>query len=384
VVNATSLSGTFATVNASGSVPTALNPQVSYTNTSANLVLTGATTTTTTPPPVTPPPVRVAPVDGSLYGNLMRSVNLSGQQALSSILNVSPALIGADCGQQPLMQNVTASSCHSGAWAQYSGSSLSLDGSNGLNSTGFGLLGGADYAVGDALHLGVEAGVGRINDNDSSGGNGRVDNAHAGLYAYANAGPLVLSATVDGMHSSYRVNRATGIGAANATPDGNTVSAALQAAWPLQLSAWQLTPQAGALYQRQQLGGFSESIGGTNPLAPDFAVTGARSSYIVLQPYADVSITRAFQAQGVTYLPQFSVGYRYNTRNAAPPTVQVTAQDGTLFTLPGATSGRGMATADARITAEAGAMWNLYVDYQGLFASRLHDNALSVGFTKRF
>jgi len=86
----------------------------------------------------------------------------------------------------------------------------------------------------------------------------------------------------------------------------------------------------------------------------------------------------------VTYVPEVSVGYRYDTHNAATPIVQVTAQDGTVFDLPGATQGRGMGTASARITAEAGASWSLYMDYQGFFGSRLHDNALSFGFTKHF
>jgi hypothetical protein len=38
----------------------------------------------------------------------------------------------------------------------------------------------------------------------------------------------------------------------------------------------------------------------------------------------------------------------------------------------------------ARITAEAGVSWNLYLDYQGLFANRLQDNALTLGFVKHF
>jgi len=103
-----------------------------------------------------------------------------------------------------------------------------------------------------------------------------------------------------------------------------------------------------------------------------------------LQPYAVMAIEHSFAAHGVTYVPQVSLGYRYDTRNTATPIVQVATQDGTTFALPGAAQGRGLGTADARITAEAGASWSLYADYQGLFAGRLHDNALSLGFTKHF
>jgi fibronectin-binding autotransporter adhesin len=373
LVKANALSGTFSTVN--GTMPASFTDTLSYTGTSVELALAQPTTTTTPPPP--PPVVRVAPLDGALYGNVMYAVNVTQQQTLTSVLNV--ALTPCDA-QTPSMQNVTT--CANGTWAQFTGGNLSLNGSSGLNSTGFGVLGGVDHAIGTA-HLGVEGGANQLNGNDTVGGNGRVESVHLGIYADANAGPLVLSGTLDGEHSDYHIQRATGIGAATSTPDGNTLSAALQMAWPLQLNAWDVTPKLGMLYQHQQLDSFGESIASTNELAADFPVTGSRSTYTSLQPYLAAAMQRSFMAQGVTYLPQLSLGYRYDARNSSP-VVNVTTQDGTLFALPADQQGRGMATVGARISAQAGASWNVYMDYEGLFASRLHDNALSVGFTKHF
>jgi len=131
------------------------------------------------------------------------------------------------------------------------------------------------------------------------------------------------------------------------------------------------------------LDSFSEHITSTQALTTAFPVSGQRGTYNTLQPYVLATAQGSFVMQGVTYVPQLSVGYRYDTRNASP-SVNVTAVDGTLFELPGDAQGRGMATVGARITAQAGASWNLYVDYEGLFANHLHDNALSVGFTKHF
>jgi outer membrane autotransporter protein len=207
---------------------------------------------------------------------------------------------------------------------------------------------------------------------------------HGGVYAFANAGPVVLSAMVDQAHSSYHVYRQTGVGHGIADPDGNTTAAALQAAWPLTAAQWQITPAVGALYQHQSLGAFGETVPSTSPLAYAFAVQGSHSTYNTMQPYAKVSFTHAFVAQGVSYVPQFEVGYRYDTRSGNAPVVQETAQDGTVFAMPGDNLGRGMATVGARITAQAGKSWNLYLDYQGQFSGRLSDNALSVGFTKEF
>ena len=369
LLQAGSLSGTFGTVN--GTVPGLVNSQISYSATDADLVLTQRS---------------VMPLDSSLYGDLMRNVDLAGQQDMGSVLDIALTSHDTPCDADhaPSMQNVTASCGSGGAWAQYTGSNISLGGSDGSSSTAFGLLGGADYAVGDVVHLGLQAGVGQVNGNDKMGGNGRVYNVHGGFYGYADAGPIVLSADVNAMHSDYRFNRASGIGTATSAPDGNMLSAGLQAAWPLQLAQWQLTPKLGALYQRQTLDGFSETLNSTNPQAASFPVDGTTSRYTDLQPYALLAIEHSFVAHGVTYVPEVSVGYRYDTHNAATPVVQVTAQDGTTFDLPGSAQGRGLGTASARITAEAGASWSLYADYQGFFGSRLHDNALSFGFTKHF
>jgi fibronectin-binding autotransporter adhesin len=369
LVQAGSLSGTFGTVN--GTVPGPVQSQISYGPTEADLVLTQQS---------------VMPLDSSLYGNLMRSVDLAGQQDMGSVLDMALTSRDTQCDadRAPSMQNVTAACGGGGAWAQYTGANISIGGSDGSNSSAFGLLGGADYAVGDVVHLGLQAGVGQVNGNDTMGGNGRVENVHGGIYGYADAGPVVLSAVIDAMHSDYHFNRATGIGTATSTPSGNMLSAGLQAAWPLQLAQWQLTPKVGALFQRQTLDGFSETLNSTNPEAANFPVDGTSSRYIDLQPYALLAIEQSFVAHGVTYVPEVSLGYRYDTHNAAAPIVQVTAQDGTTFDLPGSAQGRGLGTASARITAEADATWSLYADYQGFFGSRLHDNALSFGFTRHF
>ncbi len=317
----------------------------------------------------------------------MRAVNIAGQQTLSTVLNSPLVNVNASCADgapAATAQNSLPQACQTRVWAQALGSNQSIGGSDGINSTSFGLLGGADRAVGESnAHLGIEAGVQRINGNDSLGGFGHTDSAHVGLYGFADVGPLVLSGTADFTHSNYRVNRPTGIGSAVADPDGNTGAAALQAAWPLQAGQWQITPKLGVLYQHQKLDGFDESVISTNPLAPAFAIDGTRSTYSTVQPYAAVALSSAFQIHDITYVPSFDLGYRYDTRGSTP-TVTAAAQDGTLFAMPGAVVGRGMTTVGARITAQASDSWSVFLNYQGLFADHLHDNAVTFGFTKRF
>ncbi|GGA40603.1 autotransporter-associated beta strand repeat-containing protein [Dyella nitratireducens] len=405
LVQAKAVSGSFTTVNASGSIPTALNPKVQDTATQVDLVLSTATTSPSPTPTPTPTPapaptptptptptpaptsgtqtVKVAPSDGSLYGNLMRSVTMAGEQNLRAVLDNGLPDIQNHCSAEKSTRGTSSSGCSGGLWMQYSGSSLAIDGTDGLHASGFSLLGGADHAFG-AIRAGVEAGLDRINANDPQRGNGSIDGEHAGVYALADVGPLILSATADAAHQHYRVDRYTGIGHAVAHPDGETTSAALQAAWPMHIALWQWTPKVGLLYQHQSLDGFTETQPDSNPLASAYAVDGAHSTYNTMLPYVAMTLSGVFHYRDVTYVPAFTAGYRYDTRDATAPTVNVAAADGTLFALSGARLGRGQATAGARITAEAGASWNVYVDYQGLFANHAHDQALSLGFTKYF
>jgi uncharacterized protein with beta-barrel porin domain len=133
-----------------------------------------------------------------------------------------------------------------------------------------------------------------MNANDASGGYGNINIVHASLYGLTSIGPLKLSANVDGAYDAYRVDRPTGIGHTVAEPDGHSVSGGLQAAWPMQFSAWQLIPKFGGLYQHQKIGSFTETLPGNNPLAPAFALIGEHSTHASLQPYLALSVKRNF------------------------------------------------------------------------------------------
>jgi fibronectin-binding autotransporter adhesin len=380
LVQAKTLDGRFASTHASGATPTALDATVSYTGTQARLAL--ATPTSPSQPTT---PVTVAPHDGALYGNLLRTAALENRQSLASVLDaaLSPPSSLCDEAAHAHARSASPSSCRRGLWLQYTGASVRIDGADGLRSSGFHLLGGTDGALGDVFHLGVEAGVDQLDVTDPRDGRGRMQDAHAGLYAFADVGPLVLSATADGMRGSHRMNRDTGIGQADAEPDSRTLSGGLQAAWPVGLAHGWLTPKLGVLYQRQTLDGFHEHLASSNPLAPAYAVTGARSRTTSLQPYAALAFTGAFDTRHVRYVPQLELGYYYDSRGDTPA-VHATAQDGTPFVVPAAAVGRGFGSVKASITAAAGPSWNLHLDYRGLFASHLHDNALTIGFTRHF
>jgi outer membrane autotransporter protein len=353
-------------------MPIFLNPELDYVGTQANLVLA---------------PTRITPSGGAIYGNLLRGANLASQQNLVSVLDAPLLASDASCGEGTHSYGPYFASrfCRPGLWVQTTGTNLSLDDphGHGLDASGFGLLGGADHEFGSA-RVGVEAGVSRTNANDRMSSHGNVQSVHAGLYGFINAGSLLLSATADAAYDAYQGDRQTGIGDASSKPNGNTFSTGIQAAWALQLAAWQLTPKLGMLYQHQRMDSFAETLGSGSPLTPAFTIKGARSRYATLQPYGALSIKHTFTYRGISFIPALNVGYRYDIHGATPPTVMVSAQDGTVFALPGVRLGRGLGTLDARITVNTSASWNLHLGYQGLFARHMHDSALVFGLVKHF
>jgi outer membrane autotransporter barrel domain len=365
LIKAASVDGTFADVSYSGAVPT--GQAVTYDANQVNLYLALAS---------------VAPLDASLFGNLMRAQNLAGQQVLDTTLDVSGQL--ATCNGAASSADGPARDCRSGAWAQYSGGGISLSGDERLNSSAFGVLAGYDIAVGDAFHIGVEGGYNRINGSDNPGGSGHVNSTHGGLYAFANAGPLVISGSVDQTHSRYAFQRQSGAGVEASRPGGSTTSAGVRVAWPVQAGNWTIAPSIGALYQHQSMDSFSESTSSTSALAAAFLVDGTRSHFDSLQPFARLRLGHDFEAAGVHYSAAWDLGYAYAARHDTTPSVDVITQDGSLFTVAGQPIGKGMATVGARISAQVGASWSAYAAYQGQFARHADNQALTLGLRKAF
>lgn len=360
LLQADAVSGRFDTVQVSGMPPAQLDQQILYTATGVDLALFD----------------KVRPDHGEMFANTLRAANVAGQRALGSVLDAAQ-----NCGDVSPV-GTSQPSCRGDVWVQATGSSLSLDGSEGMNASAFGLLGGVARKW-DSVSIGIEAGTDRINGSDAYGGHGSVQRAHAGFYASVDTGPLVWSAVADGAHDDYRFTRATGVGFGISNPSGNNWSAGLQAAWPLRTATWQLAPRAGLLYQHQSLGGFNERVLSTDPLASAFALDASSNAHTSLQPYLAFAATHGFQVGGVDYAITFDLGYRHDLRSPAP-TFDVSTQDSTQFALRGVASGRNQGSAGVRLMGKSGASWDAFLDYHGLFAGSLHDNALSFGFTRHF
>ncbi len=130
-------------------------------------------------------PLQVVPPDGAIYANRMRLVNRSTQRDMIAVLDTG--LLAPECDEEDRSSMV--STCQSRVWARATGGNVALGDGHDTNSTGFGLLAGADRAIGESMvPLGVEAGASRLNVNDLLSGHGLSDLAHVGLYGIAPLG----------------------------------------------------------------------------------------------------------------------------------------------------------------------------------------------------
>lgn len=313
----------------------------------------------------------------------MRTVTVDNQRRMSNVLDMALAASDQGCAATGGMDRRASaeSRCDDRAWVRVSGPSLSLGGPHGLDTRGVSLMTGVDAAISDGIHLGVEAGAGKLDQQD---GRNEVRNMHVGAYGFTSISTGVLSGTVDVLHSRYQFYRETGIGTAYAAPSGQTWSAGLQMAWPTALQHGYLAPKVGLLYQHQQMDGFQEQVNGTNPLASAFGITGAQTTANSLQPYASLAWSGQYSRGTVIWMPQLEAGYRYEARSHANPAANLMAQDGTAFHTPGTDTRRGMATLHAHISALLTHQWGVSLGYEGLFAHHLHDDTVSLEVTKHF
>ena len=120
-------------------------------------------------------------------------------------------------------------------------------------------------------------------------------------------------------------------------------------------------------------------------MAQDKTLMSHISPLLATQPLLGLSpLSAKLGSHGVyLYVPSIDVGYQYAMRSTAS-SITVATGDGTVFPLAANALGRGLTTVGASITAKEGATWDVSLGYQGAFASGMHDNAFSVGFTKHF
>lgn len=327
LVSARSVSGTFANVTNSGtSYLGTLTPTVSYSADSVSLTLNAATT----PAGAT----TVAPTDTTIYTALGTAAIVGAQSQDAAVLdrlgNGSTATRGSPAG-----------------WVTATGSHTKVGGTNGepgFQSDRYGFLAGLDRKLGDYT-VGVAAGYDHTAVSEqNTGDSGTVDSVRAALYGARELGPVNVAATLGAGLDFLSLKRPFGTeGTAEGDHMGQEFNFGTQASLPMTFGSVTVTPRIGLRYAYFHANSFGESGAGGQNL--EVGSDSVRS----LQPYAQVSLDRAFGDALKPVNVELRVGYAHELLDANRA-VSVASQDGTPFNARGTTLPRGYLTSGVSVT----------------------------------
>ena len=323
LVSASSLTGTFANTTSTGtSYLGTLTPSLTYGANEVRLVLADAA------------PLVVAPTDTSIYTAVGTS-----------------ALLGAQAQDAALLDRMDRASAATPAtpdgWFTATGTQTKVDGTNnapGFQSNRYGFLAGLDQNLGDYM-VGVAVGYDHADvDEANTGDSGTTDTLRAALYGSRFVGPVNLAATLGvGLDFLSQKRPFGSAGTAEGDHMGQDVNTGAQASVPMALGDVTVTPHIGLRYAYFHANGFGESGAGGQDLS-----VGTDNVHS-LQPYAGVTLDRAFGNAVKPVNVQLRLGYAYELLDANR-TMTVAAQDGTEFAAPGANLPRGYLTTGASVT----------------------------------
>lgn len=278
--------------------------------------------------------VVVAPTNTSIYTAI-------GTAALMRAQSVNAALLGRPAAAQNTQPSGRA------AWVRATGSGTRVDGADGrpgFMAHEYGFLAGVDREVG-GYTLGVAGGYSHTSiDEEATGDSGATDALRVALYGGRSIGPVRASATLGYALDFLSQKRPFGsVGTAEGDHLGHELSAAAQAALPMNFGSFVVTPSAGLRYAFFRGNGFGESGAAGQNLS--VGADTARS----LQPYVSLALDKAF---GDTLRPvdvQLRVGYARELLGTGRA-IAVTSQDGTLFAAPGDALARDYLTGGASVS----------------------------------
>lgn len=315
----------------------------------------------------------------------------------TSILTATPSdlLIGAQVssnfllnagglGVTPSANGWTSMPGHGDPWIHISGSMLHAHGNSGAvgsRDQAWNFMAGTDRYFGK-WDLGVAAGY--QHDRVVSGiGRSDVDTARVAGYGHVQAGPAYLSGTL-GYGYSFIDGRGDfgAIGYTDSSNHAQSFTAGLQAQTPFHAGRLTVAPRVGLRYAHVAAPGFDQY--GAN-LADAFALSVGGQSMNSFQPYFGLGgrYTVASGAHGKLDLAAH-VDYAVETLGTNR-FVQVTAPDGTAFSVAGTANSRSQVTAGASLHWRLDQANAFVVGYDALLPTgNLSGQAVQVTFNHSF
>ena len=274
------------------------------------------------------------------------------------------------------------------AWARVFGDWSKLDGSGtaqGFTSSTGGAVIGADYAISDALTLGLAGGYQASNLEFGTGGQGDIDGWSVTAYSDYRFGNAYIDALVGYAAQSYDMDRyLTVLGVnyiANSTYDGTAIIGAVEAGYTFTVApATTLTPFVGVNGNQTKTDASVETGAGIWNLAY------ADRSETQIDSVLGARISKSFTgSDGLAITPTFELGWKHAFGSDAPTAnASLAGTPGTQFQIFGSPTSRDTAIVGAALQVQMSEKVDLYVQYNGQYSSDYADNTASLRMRWKF
>lgn len=274
------------------------------------------------------------------------------------------------------------------AWARVFGDWSKLDGSGtaqGFTSTTGGAVIGGDYAINDALTLGIAGGYQTSNLEFGTGGEGDVDGWSVTAYGDYRFGNAYIDALIGYSVQSYDMDRyLTVLGTsyvANSSYDGSSIIGAVEAGYTFTVAPkTTLTPFVGLNGNQTKTDASVETGAGIWNLAY------ADRSETRIDTVLGARVSKSFiGSDGLAITPTFELGWKHGFGSDAPTAnAALAGTPGTQFQIFGSPTSRDTAIVGAAVQVQMSEKVDLYVQYNGQYSSDYADNTASLRLRWKF
>ncbi|HEY5832115.1 MAG TPA: autotransporter domain-containing protein [Hyphomicrobiaceae bacterium] len=270
-------------------------------------------------------------------------------------------------------------------WVRGYGGIGSIDGDGNadtLRSRGSGLFAGWDMPLAPGLVAGMMGGWGTSEaDVDGRRSSADIDSGHAGAYARAALGNVLLTGVASYSHYDIDVTRHIAFpgfaGTATSSYGADQATLYGEAGWRLRVGSLDVMPWTGLAWSQARVQGFAEEGAGVVDLLSDGA------TYRMLDAIAGIRFGTSFAHAGLTWMPQARIAWTHSFGDI-DPRLDLAFRNGGAFVVAGVRREPDALALGAGLNVfDAGAVSG-FIDYTAILSDGARDHTATAGLRVRF
>jgi outer membrane autotransporter protein len=251
-----------------------------------------------------------------------------------------------------------------------------------LKSRGSGLFAGWDMPLAPGLVAGMMGGWGTSEaDVDGRRSSADIDSGHAGAYARAALGNVLLTGVASYSHYDIDVTRHIAFpgfaGTATSSYGADQATLYGEAGWRLRVGSLDVMPWTGLAWSQARVQGFAEEGAGVVDLLSDGA------TYRMLDAIAGIRFGTSFAHAGLTWMPQARIAWTHSFGDI-DPRLDLAFHNGGAFVVAGVRREPDALALGAGLNVfDAGAVSG-FIDYTAILSDGARDHTATAGLRVRF